>query len=129
MTPSKLDVLESVVSLLASALSVPVSTDPAVPGVEVGEDDEFEARRTTSAVHTDVQLTIRSRAYDETTAKENGRTAAETLTDLNNLPAVASPFVIIDSRLDGHQLTIQRDVTGPDIHTDLLTITYRVTRT
>lgn len=128
MTPAKLAVQKAVKERLGEALSVPVSTDPPVPGVEIGEDDETEAGRNTNGVHTDVELTIRSYAHDETTAKKNGQTVVQELTDLSNLLTLESPFSVIDASLTGHALTIQRDVRGPDIHTDLITITFRVTR-
>jgi hypothetical protein len=128
MRPAKLAVQKAVKSRLSSALSVPVSTDPPIPGVEIGEDDESEAGRNTSSVHTDVEVTIRSYAHDETAAKKNGEAAVAALTDLSDLPALDPPFSAIDGRLSGHALTIQRDVQGPDIHTDLILITYRVTR-
>jgi len=128
MIPAKLAVAKAAQSRLDSALEVEVSTDPPIPGVEVGEDDELEAGRNTSSVHTDVTMTIRSYAHDETTAKQNGRTVVQELTDLSNLLTLESPFSLIDASLSGHALTIQRDVRGPDIHTDLITITFRVTR-
>jgi len=128
MKPAKLAVQKAVKSRLDAALSVPVSTDPPVPGVEIGEDDEGEAGRNTNSVHTDVEVTIRSYAHDETTAKQNGEAAVAALTDLTDLPELDPPFLILDASLSGHALTIQRDVRGPDIHTDLITITFRVSR-
>ena len=77
MTPAKLAVQKAVKERLGEALSVPVSTAPPVPGVEIGEDDETEAGRNTNGVHTDVELTVRSRRDDRQEERADGRAGTD----------------------------------------------------
>lgn len=128
MTPAKLAVQKAIVDRLSSALSVGVGTDPGTPGVEVGDDDEAQASENTTSVHTDVDHTLRIRAFSETEAKTTSRDAAEALTGRDNPPRLEDPFTILDAQLTGSAMDRTRRTQGPDIYTDILIVTYRVTR-
>lgn len=128
MTPSKLPLQAAIVSRLSGAVSVDVGTDPGVPGVEVGDDDESQVSENTSAVHTDVTHTIRARAFSETEAKEIARDAVAALTDRSDLPQPSGTFAVLDARLTGHDMQELERTQGPSIFTEIIIITFRVTR-
>lgn len=128
MTPAKLPIQEAIVTRLSGALSAEVGTDPGIPGIEVGDDDETYASENTSSVHTDASHTIRSRAYSEVTAKTNGQKVVTELTDRSNLLSLPSPFSVLRATLTGHDMQRTRRTEGPDIFTDITIITFRITR-
>jgi hypothetical protein len=128
VTPSKLPLQAAIVSRLTSAVSVDVGTDPGVPGVEVGDDDESQVSENTSAVHTDVSHTIRARAFSETKAKEIGQDAASALTDRSDLPQPSGKFAVLDATLTGADMQQLERTQGPSIFTDIIIVTFRVTR-
>jgi hypothetical protein len=128
MTPSKLALQEAIKSRLSSALSTEVGTDPGIPGVEVGDDDETEIRKTTGSTHTDLAHTIRVRARSEVSAKKTGQDAVEELTDRTNRLNPTSPFHVLEAELTGSDMQRTRRVDGPDYYEEIIIITYRVTR-
>lgn len=128
MTPAKLAIQDAIESRLSSALSEEVGTDPGIPGVEIGDDDEVEQRETTGSVHTDVPHTIRARARTETKAKELGRDAVKELTDRNNRLSPSSPFHVLDAELTGADMQRTRRVDGPDYYEEIIILTFRVSR-
>lgn len=128
MTPAKLAVQEAIESRLSSVLSTEVGTDPGIPGVEIGDDDETEIRKTTGSTHTDVAHTIRSRARSEVEAKKTGRDAVEEITNRTSRLSPTSPFHILQAELTGSDMQRTRRVDGPDYFEEIIIITYRVTR-
>jgi len=128
VTPSKLPLQAAIVSRLTGAVSVDVGTDPGVPGLEVGDDDESQVSENTSAVHTDVAHTIRARAFSETEAKEVGRDAVAALTDRSDLPQPSGKFAVLDATLTGHDMQQLERTQGPSIFTEIIIVTFRVTR-
>jgi DNA-dependent RNA polymerase auxiliary subunit epsilon len=130
MTPAKLPVQKAILARLEPALSVPVSTEPQRPGVEIGDDDEVERRETTASVHTDVQVTIRARHNTELEAKELGKEVISELTDRSNRLAPSGNFTVLDQSLVGN--TTQRDrpasAQGPTRFTEIIRLDYRIAR-
>jgi len=127
VTPAKLALQKVIQARLSARLAEPVGTDPGIVGVEIGDDDETEARETTSSVHTDVAHTIRCRARSEVAAKEMGQAVVEELTDRSALPSPAG-FHVLGVELTGHDMQRTRRVDGPDYYEDIILLTYRVSR-
>jgi len=128
VTPSKLAIQEVIASRLTSALSEEVGTDPGIPGVEIGDDDETEVRENTNSVHTDLAHTIRVRARSEVKAKQVGRDVVTELTDRTNRLSPSAPFHVLEAELTGSDMLRTRRVDGPDYYEEIIIITYRVTR-
>jgi len=128
VTPSKLAIQDVIAERLTSALSEEVGTDPGIPGVEIGDDDEVGVRETTTSVHTDLAHTIRTRARSEVKAKELGRDAVKELTDRTNQIEPAAPFHVLEAELTGSNMQRTRRVDGEDYYEEIIIITYRVTR-
>jgi hypothetical protein len=128
MTPSKLALQEAIESRLSSALSTEVGTDPGIPGVEIGDDDETEIRKTTGSTHTDLAHTIRVRSRSEVSAKKTGQDAVGELTDRTNRLNPPSPFHVLEAELTGSDMQRARRVDGPDYYEEIIIITYRITR-
>jgi|APHM01.1.fsa_nt_gi hypothetical protein len=130
MTPAKLPVQKAILARLEAALSVPVSTEPQRPGVQIGDDDEVEQRETTASVHTDVQVTIRARHNTELEAKELGKQVVSELTDRENRLSPSGDFTVLDQTLVGN--TTQRDrpasAQGPTRFTEIIRLDYRISR-
>jgi hypothetical protein len=116
------------VTRLTGAVSVDVGTDPGVPGVEVGDDDEQQVSENTASVHTDVAHTIRVRSFSETEAKQVGSSVVEALTDRDNRLAPSGKFEVLDARLTGSDMQQLERTQGPDIFTEIIIVTFRVTR-
>lgn len=129
MTPAKLAIQDAIQTRLSSALSTEVGTDPGIPGVEIGDDDETEIRETTGSVHTDVAHTITVRARSEVAAKEDGESVVAELTGRTNRLNPAAPFTVLDAELTGSNMSRTRRVDGPDYYEEIILITFRVTRT
>jgi len=127
MKPAKLAIQDKIQDRLSSALSEEVGTDPGIPGVEIGSDDETQARETTAGVHTDVPHTITVRDTSEVSAKETSRTVVEELTDRKNRLS-PSGFNVLRAELTGAEMQRTRRVDGPDYFEDVIIITFRVTR-
>lgn len=128
MTPAKIAVQEATLTRLRAALADSVGTDPGIPGIEIGDDDETTARETTASVHTDVPHTIRCRAYSEKKAKELGRDVAKELTDRTNKLSLTSPFHVLRSEVVGLDMIRQRRTQGKDIFVDVLIVQHRISR-
>jgi hypothetical protein len=128
VTPSKLALQEKIVSRLSGAVSVDVGTNPGVPGVQVGDDNESQVGENTSAVHTDVAHTIRVRAFSETRAKEVARDVVTELTDRNNPLQPDGNFFVLDATLTGQDMQKLERTEGPSIFAEIIILTYRVTR-
>ena len=129
MTPSKLAAQKAIVDRLQAAVDLPVGTDPGVPGVEVGDDSEAQVSENTSAVHTTLSQTIRIRHPSETEAKKVAEAVVAALTERTDRLTLDGPFVVIDQELIGSATQRTRRVDGPDRHTQLVQIDYRITRT
>lgn len=128
MTPAKIAVQEATLTRLQNNLSTTVGTDPGVPGLEIGDDDEIRVSENTNSVHTDVVHTHRARAFTEKKAKEIGRDAAEQLTDRNDPLSLSSPFNLLKSDVQSLEHLRQRDVRGEDVFIDILIVTHRISR-
>lgn len=128
MTPAKLPLQDVLEDRLTSALSVPVGTDPGVPGCEIGDDDETEVSRNTSGVMTDLPHTIRCRAFSEVKAKQIAETAITDLTDRNNVPT-PSGFTVLQVEATGSDMQRTRRTQGKDIFTEIVILTFRISRT
>lgn len=115
-------------SRLTGRLSAEVGTDPGIPGIEVGDDDEAQVSENTSSVHTDVDHTLRARAFSEVKAKKLGRDAAAALTDRSDVIQPSGSFSVLDATLTGNAIDRTRRTQGADIYTNILIVTYRVTR-
>lgn len=128
MTPAKLAVQNAIETRLTSALSTEVGTDPGIPGVEIGDDDETEIRETTASVHTDLAHTITVRARSEVDAKKDGEAVVKELTDRTSRLSPEDPFHILNAELTGSNMSRTRRVDGPDYYEEIIVITFRVTR-
>jgi len=128
MIPAKLAIQDAIQDRLTAALSTEVGTDPGIPGVEIGDDDEIEVRETTASVHTDLAHTIRVRARSEVKAKEVGRDAVEEITDRTARLSPVAPFHVLEAELTGSDMQRTRRVDGPDYYEEIIIITYRVSR-
>jgi hypothetical protein len=129
VTPAKLAVQDAIESRLSTALTAEVGTDPPIPGVEIGDDDEVEVSENANSVHTDLAHTITARARSEVSAKEDGQAVVTELTDRTNRLAPTAPFKILDAELTGSNMSRTRRVDGPDYFEEIIIITFRVTRT
>jgi len=128
MRPSLIALQKATKTRLRNNLSEEVSTDPPIPGIEIGDDNEGGVRETTSSVHTDAQQTIRARAYTELKAKQIGRDVAEELTDRDDKLSLSAPFNLLRSELVDIDMQRNRRTEGKDIFTDLIIVQHRISR-
>ena len=129
MRPAKIAVQEATYTRLSGALSEPVRTDgEALPGVQIGEDDENSTIESTTTETSVVSLTIYCRALTQKEAKDMAETVVVELTDRGDLLALDSPFYVMAAELIGSRLRVQRRVDGPTIFENIVRIDLTVNR-